>query len=140
MKQETSLTMSTVQISGHWTGEGLNFQATDTRGNEIKMGREGVSAAQMVLMGLAGCMGMDIVSILQKKRQTITDVAVQVTAQQPDDYPKPYQNIEVAFTVKGDNVDSKAVARAIQLSMEKYCIVGQTLQNKIELTTSFTIE
>ena len=132
--------MKTVQISARWTGEGLNFNATDTKGNEIKMGREGVSASQMILLGLAGCMGMDIVSILQKKRQAITDVAVQVIAQQADDYPKPYQDIEVAFTVKGDGVDSKAVARAIQLSMEKYCIVGQTLQNEVKLTTSFTIE
>ena len=131
--------MGTVQISGHWTGEGLNFSATDTKGNEIKMGRQGVSASQMVLMGLAGCMGMDIVSILEKKRQTITSVEVQVTAQQADDYPKPYHDIEVAFTVKGDNVDDKAVARAIKLSEEKYCIVGQTLKSEVKLTTSFTI-
>ena len=132
--------MRTVQISARWTGEGLDYSGTDTRGKEILMGRDHMSPSQMVLLGLAGCMGMDVVSILQKKRQTITDVEVQVIAQQPDDYPKPYQNIEVAFTVKGDNIDSKAVERAIKLSMEKYCIVGQTLQNKVELTTSFTIE
>ena len=132
--------MSTVQISARWTGEGLNYVGADTKGNEIKMGRDGMSASQLVLLGLAGCMGMDVVSILEKKRQTIADVEVQVTAQQPDEYPKPYQDIEVAFTVKGDNVDPKAVARALQLSMEKYCIVGQTLQDKVKLTTSFTIE
>ena len=97
--------MSTVQISARWTGEGLNYVGADTKGNEIKMGRDGMSASQLVLLGLAGCMGMDVVSILEKKRQTIADVEVQVTAQQPDEYPKPYQDIEVAFTVKGDNVD-----------------------------------
>ena len=132
--------MRTVQIAARWTGEALNYVATDTNGNEILMGGDHLSPSQMLLFALAGCMGMDVVSILQKKRQMITDVEVRVIGQQPDNYPKPYQQAEVAFVIKGDNIDSKAVDRAIKLSIEKYCIVGQTLQTKMELTTSFTIE
>jgi putative redox protein len=132
--------MGTVQISARWTGEALNFIGTDSRGNQVAMGGQGnVSASQMVLLGLAGCMGMDIVSILQKKRQSVADVQVQVIAHQPDDYPKPYQKIEVFFTVKGKKVDAQAVARAIELSENKYCIVGQTLQQQVEITTSFEV-
>ena len=132
--------MGTVQISARWTGEALHFIGTDSRGNQVAMGgRSNVSASQMVLLGLAGCMGMDIVSILQKKRQSVSDVEVQVIAQQPDDYPKPYQKIEVFFTVKGEQVDPQAVARAIELSENKYCIVGQTLQQQVEITTSFEV-
>jgi putative redox protein len=131
--------MRTTQISARWTGEALNFVGTDTKGNEIAMGGDQVSPSQMVLLGLAGCMGMDVVSILEKKRQKVTNVQVQVTGYQPDDYPRPYQLTEIAFTITGDKVDANAVARAIELSKEKYCVVGQTLQNEVKITTTFAI-
>ena len=132
--------MNTVQVSARWTGQTLRFVGTDPRGNEVKMGgRENLSPSHMLLLGLAGCTGMDIVSILQKKRQNVTGVEVHVTAQQPEEYPKPYQDIEISFTIKGENIDPKAVSRAIHLSETKYCIVSQTLQSDIKITTSFTI-
>jgi putative redox protein len=132
--------MRTTQISARWTGEALDYVGTDSKGNLVAMGGDNISPAQMVLLGLAGCMGMDVLSILEKKRQKPADILVRVTGRQPDDYPRPYQVVEVAFTIKGDKVDPKAVERAIELSIEKYCVVGQTLQNKVEITTSFTIE
>lgn len=132
--------MGTKQVSARWTGEGLHYVGTDSKGNEIGMGGNDPSPSEMLLMGAAGCMGMDIVSVLQKKRQAVESIDVQVTGHQPDDYPKPFQIVELAFTVKGNNVDPKAVERAIALSRDKYCIVGQTLQNVVELKTSFTVE
>jgi putative redox protein len=93
----------------------------------------------MLLLGAAGCMGMDVASVLQKKRQPVTGIEVQVTGHQSDEYPKPFHTIELVFTIKGE-VDSQAVARAIELSRDKYCVVGQTLQQKAELKTSFTVE
>ena len=132
--------MKTTHVSARWTGEALNYVGSDTKGNEIPMGGNNVSPSQMLLLGLAGCMGMDVVSILQKKRQTVTGVDVRVTAHQPDEYPKPYQRIEVNFTVKGPQVDPTAVARAIHLSEEKYCIVGQTLQSEVVIKAAFTLE
>lgn len=132
--------MRTTQISARWTGEGLNYIGTDSKGNQIAMGGDNVSPAQMVLLGLAGCMGMDVASILQKKRQKVADVQVKVTAQQPDDYPRPYQAIEIIFIIKGENIDPKAVERAIALSEEKYCTVGQTLKTKVEIKATFAIE
>jgi putative redox protein len=132
--------MRTTQISARWTGEGLNYVGTDTKGNQVVMGGSHVSPGQMVLLGLAGCMGMDVLSILQKKRQKVADVQVLVTGQQPDDYPRPYQLVEVLIIVKGEDINPNAVARAIELSEEKYCTVGQTLQNKVELKATFAIE
>ncbi len=132
--------METTQISAQWTGEKLNFVGTDTKGNKILMGGEaGISPSQMIILSLAGCMGMDIVSILQKKRQTVVALSVEVTAHQPKEYPRPVHTAELAFTIKGD-VTSKAVERAIALSMDTYCIVGQTLQNEVKLIPTFTIE
>ena len=131
--------MGTIKVSARWTGEGLNYVGADSKGNQIPMGSDNVSPSQMLLLGAAGCMGMDVASVLQKKRQPVTGIEVQVIGHQPDEYPKPFHTIELAFTVKGE-VDSKAVARAIELSRDKYCIVGQTLQQKAELKTSFTVE
>ena len=132
--------MGTVKVSARWTGEELNYIGTDAKGNQIPMGGNNVSPGQMLLLGAAGCMGMDIVSILQKKRQQVTGIEVQVTGHQPDEYPKPFHTVELAFTVRGENIDPVAVERAIELSRDKYCVVGQTLQHQVELKTSFKVE
>ena len=132
--------MHTLQLSAHWTGEALDFVGIDTKGLQLNMGGDNFRPSQLLLLGLAGCTGMDVVSILQKKRQTITGVEVQVTAHQPDEYPKPFQVVELNFVVKGDNLDPQAVERAIELSRDKYCVVGQTLEHEVEIKTSFTIE
>jgi putative redox protein len=132
--------MATTNVSARWTGEALNYVGTDTKGNQIPIGGKHVSPGQMLLLALASCTGMDIVSILQKKRQQVTGVEVQVTAHQPDEYPKPYQVIELNFIVKGDNLDAKAVARAIELSEQKYCVVGQSLETEVQIKTSFEVQ
>jgi putative redox protein len=132
--------MGTKQISARWTGEGLHYVGTDSKGNDIPMGGNNPSPSELLLMGAAGCMGMDVASVLQKKRQPVSSIEVQVTGHQPDEYPKPFQIIEIAFTLKGNNLKPAAVERAIELSRDKYCIVGQTLQTEVELKTSFTVE
>ncbi len=132
--------MGIINVSARWTGEALNYVGTDVKGNQITMGGDNISPSQMMLLGLAGCTGMDIVSVLQKRRQNVREVEIQITAHQPDEYPKPYHTVEIAFTVKGDNIDPKFVARAIQLSTDKYCIVGQTLQKEVKIKTSFEVE
>lgn len=135
--------MSTIQLSAKWTGEALDFVGTDARGYRVEMGGKEstrASASQLMLLGLAGCTGMDVVSILQKKRQKISDVEVMIIGHQPDEYPKPYHKIQLHFIVKGEDLDPEAVERAIQLSEEKYCVVGQTLKTEVEIKTSFKIE
>ncbi len=135
--------MGTVQISAKWTGEALEYIGTDTRGNEVAMsGKEGSNSppSQLMLIGLAGCTGMDVVSILQKKRQAISDVEVMVIGHQPDQYPKPYHKIQLHFIVKGKDLDPQAVERAIELSHDKYCVVSQSLQMNVDVKTSYKIE
>lgn len=132
--------MGTTTVSAKWTGEALLFEGTDTKGNQVPMGGQNTSPSQMMLLGLAGCTGMDVVSILQKKRAAITDVEVRVKGFQPEDYPKPYNPIEVEYIVRGQGIDPAAVERAVELSRDKYCIVSQTLQLQVEIKTSVTIE
>ncbi|MDM8520348.1 OsmC family protein [Anaerolineales bacterium HSG6] len=132
--------MGKTTVSANWTGEKLYYIGTDTKGNQVSMGGRNVSPGQMLLLGAAGCMGMDVVHVLRKKRQDVTDVQVQVTGYQPDEYPKPYQTVEINFTIKGNDLKPNAVERAIELSKNTYCVVGQTLKNPVELKTSYTIE
>lgn len=132
--------MGTTKVSARWTGEALDFTGSDGRGNEIAIGGKNIRPTYMLLLGLAGCTGMDVVSILQKKRQQVSDVEVYISGHNADEYPKPYHTIEITFVVKGENLDPKAVERAIKLSTEKYCVVGQTLESEVDIKISFTIE
>ena len=131
--------MNETAITAKWVGPDLQYIGTDNKGNSIRMGGNDISPAQMVLLGLAGCMGMDTVYVLQKKRLDIQSVDVTVIGHQPDGYPRPFTDVEIHFTISGKNLSEKAVERAISLSRDKYCIVGQTLASPVNVQTSFVI-
>ncbi len=130
----------------NWQG-GLKFEGTSAFGHKIvtdgakKAGGEesGYKPTELLLYGMAGCSGIDVVRILEKQRQKLTELTIEVIAHQPDEYPKPFHTIEVKFTVKGDNVDEKKLAKAIELSEEKYCVVSQTVKNVSKVITSYEI-
>ena len=71
--------------------------------------------------------------------QDIKDVEVQVIGHNPDQYPKPFTDIEIKYIVKGNNLDPKAVERAIHLSESKYCIVSQSLQETVKINTTYEV-
>jgi putative redox protein len=82
---------------------------------------QGVRPMEMIALGLAGCTGMDVVSILKKKRQQITGFEVKVNAPRSHEYPKVFTSAQVTFIVTGRNIDETALSRAIELSVTKYC-------------------
>lgn len=131
--------MGTTKVLAKWAGNGLSYVGTSATGHTITMSKETISPGQMLLLGFAGCMGMDVLHVLRKKRLTITDLEVEVIGHQPEQYPKPYEVVEIAFTVKGENISPQAVERAIALSRDTYCVVGQTLRNPVEIKTSYTV-
>jgi putative redox protein len=83
----------------------------------------GVRPMEMVALGLAGCTGMDVISILQKKRQQVTQFEVRVNAPRSPDHPKVFTSALITYIVTGKNVDEVAVLRSIELSITKYCPV-----------------
>ncbi|MBU0983052.1 MAG: OsmC family protein [candidate division Zixibacteria bacterium] len=117
-------------------GGGLKFEATSSFGNTIITDgakaaggtEEGAKPTEMLLYGLAGCAGIDVVNILKKQRQNLTSLEIELTAHQQDDYPKPFHTIEMKFIARGDKLDEKKLAKAIELSEQKYCVVSQTIQ------------
>jgi putative redox protein len=83
----------------------------------------GVRPMEMVALGLASCTGMDVISILQKKRQQVTQFEVRVNAPRSPDHPKVFTRALITYIVTGKNVDEGAVLRSIELSITKYCPV-----------------
>ncbi len=93
----------------------------------------GVGPMEMVAIALAGCTGMDVISILLKKREDISAFEVKVNAERADDYPKRFIKAVLEYVVHGHGVDEASVRRAIELSVTKYCSVYATLKNSFPI-------
>ena len=98
-----------------------------------------VRPSELLLIGLAGCTGMDVISILRKKRQPVSGLEVVVHAELAPDHPKRFTTMKVEYRVSGAGVDPAAVRRAIELSESTYCSVGSTLREPVKIRSSFTI-
>src|SRR5690554_7882425 len=110
-------------------------------GPEENGGRNiGVRPMEMLLMGLGGCSNFDVVSILKKSRQAVTDCEVQIRAERADTEPKVFTKIALHFIVSGTALKETAVKRAVDLSAEKYCSASIMLaQGGVEISHSFEI-
>jgi putative redox protein len=128
-----------------WDG-GLKFSATTEWGHRIstdagKKGggnEDGFKPTELLLYGVASCTGIDVVRILEKKRQKLESLEIRVEADQNEDYPKPFHTLRVHYIARGE-VNERALASAIQLSEGKYCVVSQTIEEPARITTSFEI-
>ena len=127
--------------------KGLRFTGHADSGHDVVMdGPVSVGGAdsaarpsELLLLSLAGCTGMDVISILRKKRQSVSSLEVTVSGDQAEDYPALFRNLKITYIVRGDSVDPEAVRRAIALSEEKYCSVGATLKEPVVITSDFEI-
>ncbi|HJQ29640.1 MAG TPA: OsmC family protein [Rubrobacter sp.] len=124
----------------HFVGEVDGFRV-DLDADEGVGGRNaGASPMHLLLLSIAGCTAMDVVSILRKKREQVTGLSVEVRGDQRSEHPKVYESIEMFYRVRGSGVDPKAVERAIELSQTKYCPVIAMLGETAEITCSYEIE
>jgi putative redox protein len=112
-------------------GDGMRFNASVGSGHSIVLdngeGDTGMRPAELIPVALAGCTGMDVISILRKKRQVIGGYRIEVGGTQMDGHPNAFTRMDVTHVVEGVGVDVDAVRRAIELSATKYCSVGSTL-------------
>ncbi len=120
------------------------FIGTSPSGHAITVDTKGDRHAaptpmELLLIAVGSCTAVDVVSILEKKRQIVTDYKIEVTAERRDEHPRSYKKINVHHIVYGRNVSEQAVEQAIKLSDEKYCSVAATVRLTAEITTSFEI-
>ena len=99
----------------------------------------GARPMEMLLVGFGGCTGMDVISILRKKRQTVTGLEIKIKGTKADGHPGKYTAIHLKYKVAGKDVKAEAVERAISLSLEKYCSVGATLSGSATITHDYEI-
>lgn len=94
---------------------------------------------ELLLVALGSCTGVDVVSILKKKRQVVTSYRVEIRGHRREEHPRSYQRIEVHHIITGDNVSENSVEQAVKLSEEKYCSVAATLRPTAEIVSTFEI-
>jgi putative redox protein len=107
---------------------------------EVGGNNQGFQPMELILVGLAGCTAMDVISILKKKRQDVTGFEVIARGKNAEEHPRIYTDIEVEYVIRGHNVDPKAVERAIHLSENKYCPAGNMLNKVAKMTSTYRIE
>ena len=128
---------------------GMRFEVEAGSGHHVTLdaaehgggNNEGFRPMELLLVGLAGCTGMDVISILRKKRQDVTAYEVYVTGVRAEEHPMVFVEITVEHIVTGHRIQPEAVARAIKLSEERYCGAGAMLGKVAHLThTSRIVE
>jgi putative redox protein len=98
----------------------------------------GVRPTELLLMGAASCSAIDVIAILRKMKQPLEDIQVAVDGEKQQEIPRVFVNIHMHYTLTG-NLKKEKVARAIELSVTKYCTVSKMLDKTAEITTSFEI-
>jgi putative redox protein len=99
----------------------------------------GIRPMEMLLIGLGGCTAFDVMYILRKARQPVTDCVVEVEASRSGRVPKVFTRIQVHYTVSGDGLNERQVERAVRLSSEKYCSASVMLGKTAEISHDYRI-
>ena len=126
---------------------GMRFEVEAGSGHHVTLDaaehggghNEGFRPMELLLVGLAGCTGMDVISILRKKRQDVTAYEVHITGVRAEEHPMVFVEITVEHIVTGHRIQPEAVARAIELSEGRYCGAGAMLGKVAHLTHSYRI-
>jgi putative redox protein len=130
-----------------WQGR-MTFTGNADSGFPVQLGtdpavggdNDGTRPMELIAIGLAGCTAMDVISILQKKRQDVTGFEVRVHASRAEEHPKVFSHITLEYLIEGRNIDPAAVERAIQLSETKYCPAQAMLGKVVPIQLTYTIK
>lgn len=136
-----------MNVTLDWQG-GAQFSANTSSGHTLTIDgppsiggeNQGPRPMEMILLGVASCSAMDVVMILNKARQPIQDIHIEIQGTRADAVPAVFTKMHLVFVVKGEGLSEKQVARAVKLSAEKYCSASIMLQASVEITHEYRIE
>ncbi|MDM7860929.1 OsmC family protein [Alteromonas sp. ASW11-36] len=130
-----------MQAKVEWRG-GLSFHGKTDSGYEATMDGDGkaISPMESVLVAVGACSSVDVVEILRKARQDLQACHCELSAERAAEPPRVFTKIHAHYVVKGSDIKEKHLARAVQLSAEKYCSVMLMLHETVDVTTSYAIE
>jgi putative redox protein len=132
LKQIKGLTFAAKGDSNHW----ITMDGPEKVGGN----NAGARPKELLLMSLAGCTGSDVVSILKKKRVNLLDFEINITAQQTDEHPKVFTELDLEYVFYGKDIKTKDVERAIELSTGTYCGVSAMLNKAMKINHTYRIE
>ena len=119
-------------VASNETTQSVNIDASPAIGGQ----NNGARPMELLIMGLGGCSGIDIINILQKQKIEVKDMQIHIDAEREKDAtPSLFTNIHITFNFKGE-LDQNKVTRAINLSLDKYCSVAKTLEKTARITYS----
>ena len=128
----------------NWS-EGNVFLGSDTSGHTVVYDsseeiQKGIGPMRAVLTSLGACTGMDIVAILNKRRQKLKSLKILLSGERPEHgLPKPWTSIHIKYVLSGEGLEKRLVEEAIKDSTEKFCSVGATLEGTAKITYSYEI-
>jgi putative redox protein len=130
-----------MKVQVHWHGK-RKFEATGDSGHSVIMDAKqevggedaGARPMELLLMGLGGCTGIDIVMILEKGRLTVEEFRLEIDGERAEEMPQRFTNIHMHYILKGPDLTPEKVERAILLSKDKYCSASASLNAKIRTT------
>jgi putative redox protein len=127
--------------------QGLSFEGSADSGFSLPLGtareeggqEDGFRPMELLLIGLAGCTAMDVISIMKKKQQMVTRFEVKVHGDRAPEHPKVFTHIEMEYVLTGKNLDPVAAGRSVELSEIKYCSAMATLRKAVDIDTKITL-
>ncbi len=131
LKQIKGLTFAAKGESNHW----ITMDGPEQVGGN----NAGARPKELLLMSLAGCTGSDVVSILKKKRVNLTDFEINITAQQTEEHPKVFTELDLEYVFYGKDIKTKDIERAIELSTGTYCGVSAMLKKAMKINHTYRI-
>lgn len=132
VKQVKGITFVGKADSGHW----VTMDGPESFGGS----NSAVRPKELIMIGLGGCTGSDVVTILQKKKINVEGFEMNITSDVQEEHPQVFTKIHIEYVFYGKSIEPKDVERAIELSMTKYCSVTAMLQKAMPVTHSFRIE
>ena len=134
-------------VTLEWRG-GFRFDSQDGHGHALTLDApmadgdsfDGFTPGDMLLTALAGCSGIDVVNILLKQRQKVEGVRIRVSGRQNPEPPWTWEDVHLTYVIRGEGVNPNLVRRAIDLSENKYCSIGATINGRARITSDFEIE
>lgn len=127
--------------------DGLAFGGENEEGFSVDLdgapeaggGGAGFRPMQLLALGVGGCTAMDVISILQKKRQQVSAFEVRVHTEKAESHPKVWTSVLIEYLITGTDIDPAAVERAIELSASKYCPAQNMINQAVDIEHSYQI-
>jgi len=132
------------QVTVTWL-EKRQFVGTDSSRHSVVMSTQdaenatGCMPSELLLVALGGCAGVDLIGILQKQRQKVLGLRMNISGEQDAEPPWAFRRVHVEVVVEGEGLSGPAVERAISLAVDKYCSVASTIRSTAQITTSYRL-